>query len=65
MTSTEGVPGVIAQLHGSTLRQALTAVLRREGLLGLYGGVWAVAAGAGWAEILNPMSLFSLLLCPR
>eukprot|EP00884_Botryococcus_braunii_P016663 jgi/Botrbrau1/3680/Bobra.0008s0009.2 len=45
-----GHPG--QRLHGSTLRHALQAVLKREGMMGLYGGVWAVAAGAGPAHAL-------------
>ena len=34
------------QLH-NTLRQALSAILRREGLGGLYRGATAMALGAG------------------
>jgi hypothetical protein len=36
-----------AQLRGLTMARAVKAVLRREGLRGLYGGVGAVALGAG------------------
>eukprot|EP00891_Asterochloris_glomerata_P006863 jgi/Astpho2/6863/Aster-06535 len=38
------------QLHGRSVRRALAAVLQREGLRGLYGGVTAAAAGAGPAH---------------
>ena len=37
----------LLQLRGSTLARATKAVVRREGIRGLYGGFWAVAAGAG------------------
>ena len=37
----------LLQLHGRSVRRALAAVLQREGLRGLYGGVTAAAAGAG------------------
>ncbi|KAK9833663.1 hypothetical protein WJX74_002192 [Apatococcus lobatus] len=40
------------QLRGSTLARATKAVIRREGIRGLYGGFWAVAAGAGPAHAL-------------
>ena len=41
------------QLHGTTVAQALRAVLRREGVRGLYGGVWAVSLGAGCGPVLT------------
>lgn len=37
------------QLRGSSMERAVRAVLRREGWRGLYGGVGAVALGAGCA----------------
>jgi hypothetical protein len=37
---------LLLQLHGSVVR-ALRAVVRREGVAGLYRGVGAVAWGAG------------------
>jgi hypothetical protein len=40
------LPSCHLQLHGSMSR-ALSAVLRREGVSGLYRGVGAVAWGAG------------------
>jgi hypothetical protein len=39
-----------AQLHGAPTLRALQAVLRREGLRGLYGGVTSAALGAGCAH---------------
>ena len=35
------------QLHGYAVPLAIKAVLKREGLRGLYGGFWAVAYSAG------------------
>lgn len=40
------------RLHRSTLRTALSAVIRREGISGLYQGIGAVAVGAGPAHAL-------------
>ncbi|KAK9813241.1 hypothetical protein WJX72_011309 [[Myrmecia] bisecta] len=40
------------RLHGSAVHRALAAVVKREGLRGLYGGVWAVAWSAGPAHAL-------------
>lgn len=40
------------RLQRSSLRTALSAVIRREGISGLYRGVGAVAAGAGPAHAL-------------
>lgn len=38
----------LSQLHGhSSVRRALSSVLKREGVAGLYRGVGAVAWGAG------------------
>lgn len=35
------------QLHGLAMKHTIKAIIRREGLLGLYGGFWAVASTAG------------------
>jgi hypothetical protein len=39
--------GVFLQLHGVPTFRAVQAVLRREGIRGLYGGVAAAGLGAG------------------
>ena len=41
---------MLAQLHGMPTLRALQAVLRREGVRGLYGGVTSAALGAGCAR---------------
>ena len=39
--------GVWMQLHGVPTLRAVKAVLRREGVRGLYGGIAAAGLGAG------------------
>ena len=42
------------QLRGVSMKRAVQAVLKREGWRGLYGGVGAVAMGAGSVTLLYP-----------
>lgn len=35
------------RLHGLAMSQTVKAIIRREGIRGLYGGFWAVASTAG------------------
>jgi len=39
--------GLLLQLHGLAMSQTVKAIIRREGIRGLYGGFWAVASTAG------------------
>lgn len=47
-TRLHGARAYCAQLHGVSVYEAISKALRREGVRGLYKGVGAVAAGAGW-----------------